>query len=237
MTQALKRNADSQEIQKFDALASRWWDPVGEFKPLHQLNPIRLGFIQQTVSLAGLKVLDVGCGGGILSESMARAGADVTAIDLAGEALAVARLHAKDSDLSINYREIAIEELALELPDAFDVVTCLELLEHVPDPGRLISDCARVLKPGGNAFFSTINRTPKAYALAVVGAEYVLGLLPKGTHDYAKFLKPSEMGGFLRATGLSLEKIKGLRYNPLTEVHSLCDDIDVNYIMHASFPQ
>ncbi len=230
------RNADPSEVAKFDALASRWWDPGGEFKPLHEINPLRLGYVAQFAGLDGAGVVDVGCGGGILSEALARRGARVTGVDMAGEALAVARLHAAAGGLDIDYRHGTAEELASERPGSADVVTCMELLEHVPDPGRLVAACAELLKPGGWAVFSTINRNPKAYALAVVAAEYLLRLLPRGTHDYERFLKPSELAAFARDAGLEVRGISGIRYNPLTSAHTLADDTGVNYLLAAQRP-
>ncbi|MEM1262665.1 MAG: bifunctional 2-polyprenyl-6-hydroxyphenol methylase/3-demethylubiquinol 3-O-methyltransferase UbiG [Pseudomonadota bacterium] len=229
-------NVDPSEVAKFDAMAARWWDPDGEFKPLHQLNPIRFGFVADRTTLRGARVVDIGCGGGILTESLAEAGATATGIDLAGEALAVARLHAESSQLTIDYREMPSRELADEAPQSFDVVTCMELLEHVPDPQALINDCCTLLVPGGTAFFSTINRTPKAYALAIVAAEYVMRLLPRGTHDYEKFIKPSELAAMLRKAGFVVDDIAGLRYDPLSNMHSLTDTPDVNYVLAAHKP-
>ncbi|MEO0579259.1 MAG: bifunctional 2-polyprenyl-6-hydroxyphenol methylase/3-demethylubiquinol 3-O-methyltransferase UbiG [Pseudomonadota bacterium] len=230
------QNVDPAEIAKFDAMAARWWDPQGEFKPLHQLNPVRYGFVADRAELAGRKVVDVGCGGGILTESLARGGADTTGIDLASEALAVARLHAEANGLSIDYREVPSSQLADEQPGTYDVVTCMELLEHVPEPAELIADCARLLKPGGKAFFSTINRTPKAYALAIVAAEYIAQLLPRGTHDYQKFIRPSELAAMLRQAGFALDEIAGLRYDPIGGMHSLTNSPDVNYVVAAYKP-
>ncbi|MEO0996353.1 MAG: bifunctional 2-polyprenyl-6-hydroxyphenol methylase/3-demethylubiquinol 3-O-methyltransferase UbiG [Pseudomonadota bacterium] len=230
------RNADPSEVAKFDALASRWWDPDGEFKPLHEINPLRLGYVAQFAALDGAGVVDIGCGGGILSEALARRGASVTGIDMAGEALAVARLHAQAGGLDIDYRQGTAEEFANERPGSADVVTCMELLEHVPEPGRLVAACAELLRPGGWVIFSTINRNPKAYALAVLAAEYLLRLLPRGTHDYDRFLKPSELGAFARDAGLEVRGISGIRYNPLTSAHALADDTDVNYLLAARRP-
>lgn len=229
-------NIDPREIAKFEALASRWWDPEGDFKPLHDINPIRLAYIQAHAELAAGPVLDVGCGGGILSESMARAGAAVTGIDMAESPLAVARLHALESGTSLEYLATTAEALALARPGAFHTVTCLEMLEHVPDFATTIQACADLAAPGANLFFSTINRNPKAYVLAVIGAEYVLGLLPKGTHDYAKFIKPRELAEGVRRAGLLVRDITGMRYNPFTRRCTLSADVDVNYLVHASKP-
>ena len=229
-------NADPAEIEKFNQLASRWWDPDGDFRPLHELNPIRLEFIQRHADLTGCRALDVGCGGGILSESLARAGATVTGIDMADDALAVARLHADDNGLDIAYECSTAEEFAPDHAGRFDVVACMELLEHVPDPGSLVRACAAAARPGGYVFFSTINRSPKAYALAVVSAEYVMRLLPRGTHDYERFIRPSELAGLIRAAGLSVEAIAGLRYDPVRGVHGLTDRPDVNYVVAARRP-
>jgi len=230
-------NVDTDEVRKFDALASRWWDPEGDFRPLHDINPVRMDYIARRVALDGAAVVDVGCGGGILAESLARAGARVTAIDMAGKPLAVARLHALDSGVEVDYREMTAEDLAREQPAGFELVTCLEMLEHVPDYASAIAACAALAAPGGHLVFSTINRNPKAYALAVVGAEYVLGLLPRGTHDYAKFIKPSELAAAARAAGLLVEDVTGMRYNPCSHRASLAPrDTDVNYLLHARKP-
>jgi 2-polyprenyl-6-hydroxyphenyl methylase/3-demethylubiquinone-9 3-methyltransferase len=230
-------NADPAELRKFESIASRWWDPTSEFRPLHEINPLRLDYVDARASLQGKTVLDVGCGGGILAESMAARGAKVTGIDLGGANIEVARLHLLESGLEVDYREVAAEQLAEESPASFDVVTCMEMLEHVPDPASVITACARLVKPGGLVFLSTINRNPKAYLYAVVGAEYVLGMLPKGTHDYAKFIRPSELGTWLRAAGLELEDMTGLTYNPLTGVYALDrDDVSVNYMACARRP-
>ncbi|MEO1766141.1 bifunctional 2-polyprenyl-6-hydroxyphenol methylase/3-demethylubiquinol 3-O-methyltransferase UbiG [Thiobacter aerophilum] len=226
-------NADEVELQKFAALAHRWWDPNSEFKPLHDINPLRLDWIDRQAGLAGKKVLDVGCGGGILAEAMAERGAEVMGIDLAEKALKVARLHLLESGRRVAYRLISAEALAEEMPAAFDVVTCMEMLEHVPDPASTVHACARLVKPGGAVFFSTINRNPKSYLFAIIGAEYVLGLLPRGTHDYAKFLKPSELSRFCREAGLTVMEIIGMSYNPFTRVYSLGSDTDVNYLLQA----
>jgi 2-polyprenyl-6-hydroxyphenyl methylase / 3-demethylubiquinone-9 3-methyltransferase len=223
-------NVDQAEIEKFSALAHRWWDPQGEFRPLHEINPLRLEWIAGHAALAGAAVLDVGCGGGILAEAMARRGARVTGIDLSEKALRVAELHLHESKLDVRYQKLSVEDCAGE----FDVVTCMELLEHVPDPQRMVATCARLVRPGGRVFFSTINRNAKAYLLAVVGAEYVLGLLPRGTHDYQRFIKPSELSRWSRAAGLAIEELKGMTYNPLTRRYRLGDDCDVNYLMCCS---
>ncbi|HAV88348.1 MAG: bifunctional 2-polyprenyl-6-hydroxyphenol methylase/3-demethylubiquinol 3-O-methyltransferase UbiG [Stutzerimonas sp.] len=227
-------NVDHAEIAKFEALAHRWWDRESEFKPLHEINPLRVNWIDERATLAGKKVLDVGCGGGILSESMARRGAQVTGIDMGEAPLSVARLHQLESELDIDYRQITAEALAAEQPGQYDVVTCLEMLEHVPDPASVIRACHALVKPGGQVFFSTINRNPKAYALAIVGAEYLLQLLPRGTHDYRKFIRPSELGAWCRETGLAMNDIVGLTYNPLTKQYKLTDDADVNYMVQTT---
>ena len=229
-------NADPREIAQFEALANKWWDPNGEFKPLHQINPLRLGFVAERVTLNGAKVLDVGCGGGILSESMADLGASVMGIDLAETSLAVARLHLLESGQEVDYRHSSVELLAEAMPGQFDVVTCMEMLEHVPDPGSAISACARLVKPGGSLFFSTINRNPKAYLMAVLGAEYLLRLLPAGTHDYSKFIKPSELAGWCRDASLVVEELTGLHYHPLSRDFSLGPNVDVNYLVHCLRP-
>jgi 2-polyprenyl-6-hydroxyphenyl methylase / 3-demethylubiquinone-9 3-methyltransferase len=226
-------NADPHELAKFSELAHRWWDPNSEFKPLHDINPLRLDWIDRSCGLAGKRVVDVGCGGGILSESMAGRGADVTGIDLSEKALAVARLHLLETGGKVDYRHIAAEQLAAEAAAAYDVVTCLEMLEHVPDPASTIRACATLITPGGHAFFSTISRNPKAYLLAVVGAEYVLNLLPRGTHDYAKFIRPSELARMVREAGLDVEEIIGMSYKPLTRTYSLGPDTSVNYLLRA----
>jgi 2-polyprenyl-6-hydroxyphenyl methylase/3-demethylubiquinone-9 3-methyltransferase len=222
-------NADPAELAKFGALAHRWWDPQGEFRPLHELNPLRLAWIDGLAPLAGKRVLDVGCGGGILSEAMARLGALVTGIDLSEKPLKVAQLHLLESGLSIQYELKSAEQYSEPYAGAFDVVTCMELLEHVPDPASTIAACATLLKPGGRAFFSTINRNPKAYLFAVIGAEYLLKMLPKGTHDYARFIKPSELSRWCRDAGLEPLELKGMTYNPVTNIYRLGGDCDVNY--------
>jgi 2-polyprenyl-6-hydroxyphenyl methylase/3-demethylubiquinone-9 3-methyltransferase len=230
-------NADPQELAKFGELAHRWWDPESDFKPLHQINPLRLGWIQQLCPLAGKRALDVGCGGGILSDSMARAGAQVLGIDLSVKPLRVAELHAMEAGTEgVEYREIAVEALAAEQPAGFDVVTCMEMLEHVPDPASVVQACAALVKPGGWVFLSTLNRNAKSFLLAIVGAEYVLNMLPKGTHEYARFLRPSELAQFCRDAGLELQASRGLTYNPLTQRYSLGRDTDVNYLMACRRP-
>ena len=226
-------NADPIELEKFSQLAHKWWDPNSEFKPLHEINPLRLGYIDRHASLAGKTVLDVGCGGGILAESMAGLNANVTGIDLADKSLKVAQLHLLESGKQVDYRKIAVEDLAAEQPGQYDVVTCLEMLEHVPDPHSVIAACAALVKPGGWVFFSTLNRNPKSYLFAILGAEYVLNMLPRGTHDYAKFIKPSELARFCREAGLAVEEVVGMSYDPIGKVYSLGDDTDVNYIIRA----
>jgi 2-polyprenyl-6-hydroxyphenyl methylase/3-demethylubiquinone-9 3-methyltransferase len=230
-------NVDPQEIAKFSELAHRWWDPESEFRPLHQINPLRLDWIDQRASLRGKRVLDVGCGGGILSDAMARRGADVLGIDLSTKALRVASLHALEANTpSVQYREVSAEALAAESPSVFDVVTCMEMLEHVPDPLSVVSACAALVKPGGWLFFSTINRNPKSFLFAIVGAEYVLKLLPKGTHEYAKFIRPSELAGYCREAGLDVNEACGLEYNPLTRRYWLSGDTSVNYMLACRRP-
>ncbi len=226
-------NADPQELQKFSQLAHRWWDPQSEFRPLHEINPLRLDWIDRHAGLAGKNVLDIGCGGGILSESMAGSGAIVTGIDLSEKALGVARLHLLESGKKVDYRMISAEELAAEAAGTFDVVTCMEMLEHVPDPASIVAACAALVKPGGHVFFSTINRNPKAYLFAVLGAEYFLRMLPKGTHDYAKFLKPSELSRWSKSVNLEPDDLIGMTYNPISRKYSLGANTDVNYLMHA----
>ncbi len=227
-------NADPAELQKFSDLAHRWWDPESEFKPLHDINPLRLDYIDRRVGLRGKAVLDVGCGGGILSESMAARGARVMGIDLSDKALGVARLHLLESGQAVEYRKVATEALAEEMPEAFDVVTCLEVVEHVPDPASTVKACAKLVKPGGHVFFSTINRNPKAYLFAIIGAEYVLKMLPRGTHDYAKFLRPSELTHFCRDAGLAVANLTGMTYNPFARTYSLGSDTSINYLIHAT---
>jgi 2-polyprenyl-6-hydroxyphenyl methylase/3-demethylubiquinone-9 3-methyltransferase len=225
-------NVDSAEIQKFSELAHRWWDPNSEFKPLHEINPLRLNWIDRLCGgLAGKTVVDIGCGGGILSESMALKGASVTGVDLSEKALKVARLHLFESGLTVDYKQLPAEELAAAEPERFDVVTCMEMLEHVPDPSSVVSACAQLAKPGGWVFFSTLNRNPKSYLFAVVGAEYLLKLLPKGTHDYAKFIKPAELARMAREAGLEMKELIGMTYNPLSKVYKLEANTDVNYLI------
>lgn len=230
------RNVDHGEVARFDRLASRWWDPDGESRPLHDLNPLRFGYIAAKVSLHGARALDVGCGGGLLSEALAKAGALVTAIDLAPAVLDVARLHLLESGLVVDYRELSAEALAAETPAAYDVITCMEMLEHVPDPASVIRACAALLNPGGRLFLSTLNRTPQSFAAAIVGAEHVLRLLPRGTHHYAQFIKPSEMASDLRAAGFVLEDLRGIAYKPLTRRARLTDSVAVNYLASARKP-
>jgi 2-polyprenyl-6-hydroxyphenyl methylase / 3-demethylubiquinone-9 3-methyltransferase len=234
MTQTIDKatNADPAELAKFSALAHRWWDQTGEFKPLHAINPLRLDWIDQTTSLAGKQVLDVGCGGGILADSMARCGAQVLGIDLASKALKVAQLHALEAQTpNIDYREISAEDLAAEQAGRYDIVTCMEMLEHVPEPASVVQACAQLVKPGGWVFFSTINRNAKAWLFAVVGAEYVLNMLPRGTHDYAKFIRPSELARDVRDAGLEQHELRGLEHNPITGRYWLSQDTSVNYMM------
>jgi len=225
------RNADDAELAKFADLAHKWWDKDSEFKPLHEINPLRLGFIDGHAALAGKTVVDVGCGGGILAESMATTGSTVTGIDLADKSLKVAKLHGLESGVKVDYRNVPVETLAAEQPASFDVVTCMEMLEHVPDPTSVVNACAQLVKPGGWVFFSTISRNPKAYLQAVVGAEYILGLLPRGTHEYARFLKPSELARMARNSGLELVEIKGMGYDLATKTYHLNDDASVNYLI------
>ena len=224
-------NADQIELDKFAQLAHRWWDPNSEFKPLHDINPLRLDYIDRVVGLAGKTVLDVGCGGGILSESMAQRGATVTGIDLGDKALKVAKLHKLESGVNVDYRLISAEDLAQEQPQHYDAVTCMEMLEHVPDPAQVVQACARLVKPGGHVFFSTLNRNAKSYLFAVVGAEYVLNLLPRGTHDYAKFIKPSELSRACREAGLDVADVTGMSYSPFSKTYSLGKDTSVNYLL------
>ena len=233
MMTTAQHNVDFGEISKFEALAARWWDPQSEFKPLHEINPLRLDYIDRRTGLQGKQVLDVGCGGGILSESMAQRGAYVTGIDMGEAPLAVARLHQHESHVEVDYQQSTAESFAAQHPEQFDVVTCLEMLEHVPDPGSVIKACAQLVKPGGHVFFSTINRNPKSFLFAIVGAEYLLRLLPKGTHEYNKFIKPSELESWIRGADLSLRELTGMSYNPLTQRYSLGYDVDVNYLMHC----
>lgn len=231
MTSA-SHNVDPNEIRKFEELAFRWWDTESEFKPLHDINPLRLNYIDDRTRLQGKKVIDIGCGGGILAESMARRGASVTGIDMGETPLSVARLHALESQVAVDYRQISAEEIAAEAAGQFDAVTCMEMLEHVPDPSSVIASCASLVKPGGDVFFSTINRNPKAFMLAIVGAEYVMNMLPKGTHEYGKFIKPSELERWARSVGLELRNISGMTYNPLFQSYRLGKDVNVNYLMH-----
>ncbi len=229
-------NADPLEIQKFSELAHRWWDPTSEFRPLHEINPLRLEWINARVPLAGKQVCDVGCGGGILAESIARKGATVTGIDLSEKALKVADLHSLESGIKVRYELISAEELAAREAEQYDVVTCMEMLEHVPDPAAIVKACAKLVKPGGHIFFSTLNRNPKSYLFAIIGAEYILGLLPRGTHDYAKFITPAELSSFTRTAGLEVQALKGMTYNPLTKIYSLNQDTSVNYLMATVKP-
>lgn len=229
-------NADPAELEKFSALAHRWWDPDSEFRPLHQINPLRLDWIDALAKITGKRVIDVGCGGGILAEAMATRGAQVTGIDMADKPLKVAKLHLLESGQQVDYRKISAEEIATSEPESFDVVTCMEMLEHVPDPASTVAACARLAKPGGWLFFSTLNRNPKSYLFAIIGAEYVLKLLPRGTHDWARFLKPSELAHHTRATGLDLVELIGMTYNPLTKVYRLGSDTDVNYLIACRKP-
>ena len=233
MSASANPNADQAELDKFSELAHRWWDPESEFKPLHDINPLRLDWIDRTAGLAGKKVLDVGCGGGILAESMAARGAAVTGIDLSDKALSVARLHLLETGQKADYRKVSAEELADNQPGAFDIVTCLEMLEHVPDPASTVRACAQLVRPGGLVFFSTLNRNPKSYLFAVVGAEYVLNLLPRGTHDYAKFIRPAELARYCREAGLAVGDIIGMTYNPFSKTYALGADTDVNYLMSS----
>lgn len=229
-------NVDPAELEKFSALAHRWWDPESEFRPLHEINPLRLEYIDGIAGLRGRNVLDVGCGGGILAEAMAARGAQVTGIDLADKPLKVAQMHLQLSGLSVTYRNIAVEEMAREAPHSFGVVTCMEMLEHVPDPAAVIRSCAELLLPGGYAFFATLNRNPKSYLYAIIGAEYVLGLLPRGTHDYARFIKPSELAADCRNASLEVSGVTGMTYNPFSKTYALEADASVNYILCARAP-
>ncbi len=230
-------NVDAAEIRKFEALAARWWDPASEFKPLHEINPLRMNYISQHINIAGKKVLDIGCGGGILAEAMAHHGAEVTAIDMADASLSVAKLHLLESGLNIDYEKDSAESYAEKHAHSFDVVTCLEMLEHVPDPASVVAACFKLVKPGGLVFFSTINRNPKSYLFAIVGAEYVLNLLPRGTHDYEKFIKPSELASWARVSGLQLNDQIGMAYNPLSKRYSLQNNLDVNYLACYRSPE
>lgn len=229
-------NADPAELKKFSDLAHRWWDPQSEFKPLHDINPLRIGYIASRVKLKDARIIDIGCGGGLITEALAAQGAQVTGIDLSERALGVARLHLKESGLSVEYRLVAAEAIATELPDHFDAVSCLEMLEHVPDPAQTVAACAQLVRPGGHVFFSTLNRTPKAYLLAIIGAEYVLGWLPKGTHDYARFIRPSELTRWCRQAGLEVRGVTGMSYGILDRQYHLGRDTDVNYLIHATRP-
>lgn len=237
MSVATNQNVDPAEIAKFSELASRWWDPHSEFKPLHQINPLRLAYIERQGKVAGLDVIDVGCGGGILAEAMAVKGATITGIDLGEKALSVAKLHALESEQEIDYQLISAEEMAEQQAEQYDVVTCLEMLEHVPDPASIVMACAKLVKPGGRVYFSTLNRNPKAYAMAVIGAEYVLKLLPKGTHQYEKFIKPSELNAYAEAAGLQMHDLIGLHYNPLFKSYKIGPGVDVNYMAYCSKAQ
>lgn len=233
----MTHNVDHREIANFDRLASRWWDPRGEMGPLHALNPPRVRFIETAAGgLRGKRALDVGCGGGLLTEALALKGAEVLGIDMAEDVLEVARLHGLESGVKAAYRRVPAEELAAEMPAAFDLVCCMEMLEHVPQPESVVAACAQLVRPGGTLVFSTINRNPKSFALAILGAEYLLNLIPRGTHDYGKFIRPSELDAWARAAGLETVTMKGLRYNPLLKTASLADDIDVNYLMHCRRP-
>jgi 2-polyprenyl-6-hydroxyphenyl methylase/3-demethylubiquinone-9 3-methyltransferase len=229
-------NVDAGEIRKFEELAHRWWDPESEFKPLHDINPLRLNYIDERTRLPGKRVLDVGCGGGLLSEGMVQRGASVIGIDMGEAPLAVARLHGLESGVSVDYRRITIEALAQEHADHFDAVTCLEMLEHVPDPASVIQACARVVKPGGHLFFSTLNRNPKSFLFAIVGAEYVLRMLPRGTHEWKKFIRPAELAAWIRRAGLDMQDLSGMTYNPFTKNYRMGRDVEVNYIVHAIKP-
>jgi 2-polyprenyl-6-hydroxyphenyl methylase/3-demethylubiquinone-9 3-methyltransferase len=229
----INNNVDPQEIAKFEALAFRWWDTESEFKPLHEINPLRLDFIDKHSSLAGKKVLDIGCGGGILSESMAKRGAKVKGIDLGEAPLAVAKIHAKEENLDVEYQAIAAEDIAQQEPNSYDIVTCMEMLEHVPDPAAIVTACATLVKPNGHVFFSTINRNPKSFLFAIVGAEYVLNLLPKGTHHYEKLIRPSELDRWIRQASLHTNEIIGMTYNPLRKTYKLSSDTSVNYLVHS----
>lgn len=237
MTSQTSKNIDDTELEKFDAIASGWWDPEGPFRPLHELNPARLKFITERAEIAGAKVLDVGCGGGILAEAMARKGGLVTGIDVAPRVLSTAKLHLHESGLDIDYREITVEDQARESPAGFELVSCMEMLEHVPDPASIIQSVQELLKPGGNGFFSTLNRTPQAFVLGIVGAEYVARLLPRGTHRYDRFIRPSELSAWLRQAGLVVRDIVGLHYNPITRTVMLGGNVKVNYLVHATKPE
>ena len=237
MKAGTEQNIDRTEQEKFDAVASGWWDPEGPFRPLHELNPARLKFIADRAEISDRRVADVGCGGGILAESLARKGGHVTGIDVAPRVLATARLHLHESGLDIDYLQLTVEEFAQESPRSFDVVTCMEMLEHVPEPLSVVASIHDLLKPGGHAFFSTLNRTPRAFLLGIVGAEYIAQLLPRGTHRYDRFIRPSELGAWIREAGLQLRDISGLHYNPVTRSVSLGGDVQVNYLVHATRPE
>ncbi|PCJ22141.1 MAG: bifunctional 3-demethylubiquinol 3-O-methyltransferase/2-polyprenyl-6-hydroxyphenol methylase [Gammaproteobacteria bacterium] len=226
-------NVDYAELEKFESIAERWWDKTSEFKPLHDINPLRLNYINERAPLSGKKVIDIGCGGGILSESMAQRGADVTGIDMGEAPLAVARIHAEKSGIKVNYLHNTAEKMAEENPGQYDVVTCLEMLEHVPDPSSVIAACSKLVKPGGHVFFSTINRNPKSFLFAIVGAEYVLNMLPRGTHEFSKLIRPSELSAWARASGLSVKGLVGMTYNPLFKTYKLGTNVDVNYLIHT----
>lgn len=236
MTVSARDNVDPAELAKFDSLASRWWDTEGEFRPLHRINPLRLDWIRRHVELAGSRAVDVGCGGGILTESLAACGAQTTGIDMAEGPLAVARLHQHESGAEVDYRRTTAEELAASEAGRYDVVTCLEMLEHVPDPSQVVRSCAELVRPGGHVVFSTINRNPKSFLFAIVGAEYVLRLLPRGTHEYEKFIRPSELENWARDAGLELRSSIGMHYNPLTKTYWLAPNVDVNYLMYFRRP-
>jgi len=229
-----KNNVDIQEIEKFNLLAHKWWDPTSEFKPLHEINPLRLNFIKSSVNIKGKKILDVGCGGGILSESLANEGADVTGIDQGDRVIQIAKLHAKESGIKVKYKHINIEDFYKNSDEKFDIITCLEMLEHVPDPNSIINTCSKLLKPGGKVYFSTINKNLKAFLFAIIGAEYILNLLPKGTHEYKKFIKPSQLQAWTNSNDLSFDSIIGMTYNPVTQKYKLSQDTSVNYIVEAS---
>lgn len=231
-----RQNVDRAEIAKFEALASRWWDKESEFKPLHDINPLRLNYIDERAPLPGKKVLDVGCGGGILSEGLSLRGAHVKGIDMGEAPLSVAKLHGLESGVKVDYQQTTIEDLVEEEAGTYDVVTCLEMLEHVPDPASVVAACAKLLKPGGDLFLSTINRNPKAFLFAIVGAEHVLRMLPKGTHEYKKFIRPSELANYVRAADLEFQDLTGMTYNPIIKEYKLGEDVDVNYLMHATKP-